>query len=106
MAVVFLDELLTEMIEEATEVRVWPDGPARQFKNKYVMSAIQPLSEIMGKRSFGTSAQQAMGRDQLKESEQPLKNTLKIKNFTAGANLYECIIRLNALLESENVRQL
>ena len=40
------------MIEEATEVRVWPDGPARQFKNKYVMSAIQPLSEKHGETIF------------------------------------------------------
>ena len=48
-AVVFMDELLGEIHEDATEVRVWTDGPANQFKNKYVMSAIQPLSEKHGK---------------------------------------------------------
>ena len=45
----FLDEHMTEMPKEATEIRVWTDGPASQFRNEYVMSAIQPLSEKHGK---------------------------------------------------------
>ena len=99
-------ELLTGMPKEATEVRVWSDEPARQFKNKYVMSVIQSLSERHGETIFWDFSTTSHGKGPVEGIGAAIKEHIEDKkNFTAGANLYECIIRLNAL-ESENVRQL
>ena len=42
--IVFLDELLKRKPINVSEVKIWTDGPLSQFKNKYVMSALNFLS--------------------------------------------------------------
>ena len=46
--VVFLDEILQNIPTGITEVRIWTDGPASQFKNRFVMEAMRMLSERNG----------------------------------------------------------
>ena len=46
--VVFLDEILQNIPTGITEVRIWTDGPASQFKNRFVMEAMRMLSERYG----------------------------------------------------------
>ena len=43
--VVFLHEILQNIPTSITEVRIWTDGPASQFKNRFVMEAMRMLSD-------------------------------------------------------------
>ena len=42
--VVFTAEVLAKLPPDVTEVKIWTDGPASQFKNKYVVTAMKELS--------------------------------------------------------------
>jgi len=44
-AVVFTDQLLSAMPNGIQEVRVWTDGPASQFKNRFIVAAMDLLSQ-------------------------------------------------------------
>jgi len=43
-AVIFSHEILAKLPHDVTEVKIWTDEPARQFKNKYVIDAMKELS--------------------------------------------------------------
>jgi len=43
-AVIFTDKILAKLPDDVTEVKIWTDGPASQFKNKYVIAAMKALS--------------------------------------------------------------
>lgn len=43
-AVIFTGEVLAKLPHDVTEVKIWTNGPASQFKNKYVMTAMKELS--------------------------------------------------------------
>ena len=45
---IFMDEILSSIPEGVDEVRVWTDGPASQFKSKFVMAATKLLSKRRG----------------------------------------------------------
>ena len=45
-AVVYLSEILKYKPENVCLLKVWTDDPNSQFKNKYVMGAIEMLSEM------------------------------------------------------------
>ncbi|XP_071943945.1 uncharacterized protein [Antedon mediterranea] len=39
----YIDEVLEQLPETVTFVSLWSDGPASQFKNRFIVAAIQPL---------------------------------------------------------------
>ena len=43
-AVIFTDKILAKLPDDVREVKIWTDGPASQFKNKYVIAAMKALS--------------------------------------------------------------
>jgi len=43
-AVIFAGEILAKLPEGVTEEKIWTDGPASQFKNKYIIAAMKELS--------------------------------------------------------------
>jgi len=43
-AVIFTGDILAKLSERVTEVKIWTDGPASQFKNRYVIAAMKELS--------------------------------------------------------------
>ena len=46
--VVYLDAILQNIPVEVKEIRIWTDGPASQFKNKFVMEAVRVVSDRYG----------------------------------------------------------
>ena len=43
--VAYMDRLLEEIPETVKKVSIWSDGPASQFKNRFIVSALPPLQE-------------------------------------------------------------
>lgn len=42
--IVYIDRILTEIPEDVKEVRIWSDGPASQFKNRFIANSL-PIME-------------------------------------------------------------
>ena len=41
--VAYIDRLLEEIPETVKKVSIWTDGPASQFKNRFIVAALTPL---------------------------------------------------------------
>lgn len=46
--VAYIDRLLEEIPETVKKVLIWSDGPACQFKNRFIVAALKPLQEKHG----------------------------------------------------------
>ena len=43
--IAYVDRLLSELPSSVKQVSVWSDGPASQFKNRFILAALKPLEE-------------------------------------------------------------
>lgn len=118
---VFTDHILTCLPDGVKEVRVWTDGPASQFKNKFVMAAMKVLADqhnVQMMWNFSATSHgkgpvdgiggtlKRMAAERVKNRQCIINNAYDFQKAVSGSSIEVTLISREEIQNPENERKL